>query len=226
MVRLPAESSDLASLQSSAAALPRPTATAAHALTLRGVTRRYDGHNVWAPVDLTLDAATLCVLTGANGSGKTTLLRVAAGVLRPTAGTRRCSGTALYVRAGTGLRSAQTVGEAVASTAALVGRRDAAQVAVARLGLDALASRRLGTLSAGERVRTSLAAVLAARPALLCLDEPTGALDEEGLHLLLRVLEDLRVAGCASLVATHQSAALLPFADGHLQLLGGQVVTA
>lgn len=195
-------------------------------LTLERVTRHHAGRTVWAPVDLRLEAGTLCAVTGANGSGKTTLLRLAAGLLRPTTGTRRCSGSALYVRAGAGLRSAQTVGAAVAGAAALVGRQDAAQPAVARLGLDRLAHRRIGTLSAGERVRAALATALAASPALLCLDEPTGALDEEGLHVLLGVLDDLRDVGCAILVATHQPAVLLPLAEAHLHLRDGQLVTA
>jgi ABC-type multidrug transport system ATPase subunit len=196
------------------------------ALTLDRVTRRHAGRSVWAPVDLCLDVGTLCVVTGANGSGKTTLLRVAAGLLRPTTGTRRCPGTALYLRAGNGLRSAQTVSEAVRSTAALVGRQDFAQHAVVRLGLEGLAHRRLGTLSAGERVRATLAGALAVGPALLCLDEPTGALDEVALRILIGVLQDLRGAGCAILVATHQPDALLLYADAHLRLFDGRLVTA
>lgn len=208
-------------------------ATTAHARRLPGealnldrVTRRHAGRSVWAPVDLRLDAGALCVVTGANGSGKTTLLRLAAGLLRPTTGTRLCRGTALYLRAGSGLRSAQTVGEAVASTAALVGRKEAAQPAIARLGLEGLARRRLGTLSAGERVRATLAGALAVGPALLCLDEPTGALDEDGVRILLCVLQDLCGTGSAILVATHQPDALLPLADAHLQLIDGRLVTA
>jgi ABC-type multidrug transport system ATPase subunit len=193
------------------------------ALVLEQVTRRHGGHSVWAPVDLRLRTGTLCVLTGANGAGKTTLLRLAAGLLRPTTGTRRCSGTALYLHAGSGLRSAQTVGEAVAGTARLVGRQHVAPLAMSRLGLDRLAERRLGTLSAGERVRASLATALAAAPALLCLDEPNGALDEEGLRLLLGVLDDLRAAGCTIMIASHQPAGLLPFADAHLELVDGQL---
>ena len=181
---------------------------------------------MWTPVDLHLEAGALCIVTGANGSGKTTLLRLAAGLLRPSTGSRRCRGTALYVRAGSGLRSAQTVGAAVASTAGLVGRPDAAPAAVTRLGLDDLAHRRLGTLSSGERVRVSLAAALAAGPALLCLDEPTGALDADGVRALRDVLQALRETGCAVLVATHQPEALLPSADAHLQLIGGRLVTA
>ena len=208
--------------------LTRPAAVRgappAPALALQGVTRQYAGRSVWAPLDLRLEPATVSVVTGANGSGKTTLLRLAAGLLRPSTGSRRCGGVALYVRAGAGLRSAQTVQEAVADTAGLTGRRDAAAAAVASAGLVPLASRRLGTLSAGERVRATLAAAVAAQPAVLCLDEPTGALDDDGTAVLVRLLEGLRAAGCAVLVASHQPATLLPTADAHLHLAGGRLV--
>lgn len=196
------------------------------ALTLTGVTRRHGGQNVWAPLDLQLDAGTVSVVTGENGSGKTTLLRLTAGLLQPTSGSRSCHGTALYLRAGDGLRSAQTVGEAVAVTAALVGRRSAAAPALALLGIEAQAGRRLGSLSAGERVRASLAVAVAAEPRVLCLDEPTGALDERGIDVLLAVLGQLRAAGSAVLVATHQPAGLLPLADAHLRLVDGRLEQA
>jgi len=192
-------------------------------LRLTGVTRAHAGRPVWAPLDLTLAAGTLTVVTGPNGSGKTTLLRLAAGLLRPTTGERTCAGTALYVRGGAGLRSAQTVRDAVASNAALAGRRDAAPAALGLLRLEPLAARRVGTLSAGEKVRAALAAAVACGPALLCLDEPTAALDEAALDGLVAVLEAVRSTGTALLVATHQPEPLLPVADAHLVLGTGRV---
>lgn len=193
-------------------------------LRLTGVTRAHAGRPVWAPLDLVLEAGTLSVVTGPNGSGKTTLLRLAAGLLRPTTGERACSGTALYVRGGAGLRTAQTVRDAVAGNASLVGRRDAASDALHLLGLEALAGRRVGTLSAGERVRVALAAAVACTPALLCLDEPTAALDGAALSDLVAVLATVRARETALLVATHQPEPLLPVADAHLVLGAGRVV--
>jgi ABC-type multidrug transport system ATPase subunit len=200
------------------------SAPAAPVLRLAGAGRAHGGRLVWSPVDLTLTAGTLTVLTGDNGSGKTTLLRLAAGLLAPTCGTRECAGRALYLRGGSGLRSAQTVAGAVASAASLVGRADAAAEALELTGARALAGRRVGTLSAGERVRAALAAAVACDPALLCLDEPTAVLDERALGDLVAVLHTLRARGATLLVATHQPGGLLAGADAHLVVAGGRVV--
>ncbi|CCG03958.1 ABC transporter ATP-binding protein [Blastococcus saxobsidens] len=202
---------------------PSP-ATAAPVLRLTRASRVHGGSPVWAPLDLALAAGTLTVVTGPNGAGKSTLLRLAAGLTRPSTGGRECAGRALYVRGGGGLRSAQTVLGAVSVTAGLAGRREAATAAVQLLGLQALAHRRVGTLSAGERVRAALAAAVACRPALLCLDEPTAALDSHGMQALVTVLDTIRADGGTVLVATHQPDALLAAADGHLVVGDGRVV--
>lgn len=199
---------------------------AATVLALRGVTREHGGRPVWAPLDLLLARGTLTVVTGPNGSGKTTLLRLAAGLLRPSTGERECTGTALYVRGGGGLRSAQTVRDAVTTTASLAGRRSSAAAAIELLDLSGLAGRRVGTLSAGERVRAALAAAVACGPALLCLDEPTAVLDERGLADLVGLLGALRAGGTALVVATHQPEQLLATADARLAVREGRVVAA
>lgn len=195
-------------------------------LELVGVSRMHAGRPVWEPLDLQLTAGVVAVVTGANGSGKTTLLRLAAGLLQPSTGRRRCPGRALYVRGGGGLRTAQTVHDAVRTTAALAGLGDCLPAALSSTGTTALAHRRVGTLSAGERVRVVLAAAVASRPALLCLDEPTAALDPAGLEVLVRVLSGLRADGCAVIVATHQPQSLLATADAHLRIDAGRVRAA
>ena len=181
---------------------------------------------MWAPLDLSLAPGVLAVLTGDNGSGKSTLLRLSAGLLRPSHGSRECHGLALYLRAGGGLRSAQTVEDAVRTTAAVAGRPSPAPSLLELVGLSALRRRRVGSLSAGERVRAGLAASLAAGPALLCLDEPTAALDEAGLAVLQRVIASACADGCAVLIATHQPQSLLPGADAHLRIAAGRVSVA
>jgi macrolide transport system ATP-binding/permease protein len=67
-----------------------------------------------------------------------------------------------------------------------------AEEAAERLGLGALdPSRRIGTLSGGQRTRLALATLMTARPACLLLDEPTNHLDDDAIELLSAFLRDL-----------------------------------
>jgi ABC-type multidrug transport system ATPase subunit len=93
-----------------------------------------------------------------------------------------------------------------------------------RVGLGGrLARTAAGKLSAGQRRRAALAAVVARRSALWLLDEPHAALDAEGRQLLADVVTDALGAGSAVLVASHEPAEVLPLADRVLTMAGGRV---
>lgn len=179
------------------------------------------------PVDLALEPGSLTVVRGANGSGKTTLLRVATGLLPLSAGRRECGGTALYLRAGDGGRDGQRVATAVETAAALAGRAAAdARGALLETGLAALAGRRVGTLSAGERTRLTVAVAVAVAPALLCLDEPFGPVDTAGARLLTTAVSRLIDGGSAVVVASPQRQPLDDRADACLVVDDGMVSAA
>jgi ATPase subunit of ABC transporter with duplicated ATPase domains len=150
-------------------------------------------------------------LVGANGSGKSTLLRLAAGVLRPTAGSVAVAGDVGYLPQDLVLDRSRRVddvlgiGDALRALRALdAGSGDPADLeavgdqwdveerAVAeldRLGLPAsVLDRRLGELSGGEAVRLGLARLLLRRPDVLLLDEPTNNLDAAARSRLHDVL--------------------------------------
>lgn len=164
-------------------------------------------------------------LVGANGSGKSTLLRVLAG-LQPHDGRvvwEAASGTDRigYMPQETAMRAALTAFEVV-----LLGRmrdlrlrvasRDlaAAETAMAEMGVTHLASRRIGTLSGGQRQLVLLAQVLAANPSVLLLDEPTSALDVAHQLRLLALLKDMTRARDLTTIATlHDLNAAARFAD-------------
>lgn len=139
-------------------------------------------------------------VVGPNGAGKTTLLRLLYRFHRPATGTVaidgediwRMSARAVARRVAAVLQEhpgdfALTVGEIVAlgrtphrkGFAGTTGARDTRIVhdALARLDLEGLAHRHLGTLSGGERQRVMVARALAQEPGLLILDEPTNHLD-------------------------------------------------
>lgn len=79
------------------------------------------------------------------------------------------------------------------------------------------------TLSGGERKRVELAAVLAMRPRLAILDEPTAGIDMISLDALIAVIEALRAEGSSVLLITHQPE-VAAHADRASQLCGGRIV--
>ena len=215
---------------------------------LEGVTYWYPG--VAPPalreVDLELGPG-LTVVAGGSGGGKSTLLRLFDGLVPQFHG-GRISGSAavagldpfrtpirqLAQRVGLVFQDVETqsvygtVEREVAfglENAALprAEMHDRVDEALASLSIEHLRGRRLATLSGGERQRVQLAAVLAMRPRLVALDEPTSQLDPEGSAAVLAACLRLARDGRAVVVAEHRLELLLPSADRLLLVEGGQV---
>lgn len=137
-------------------------------------------------------------LVGPNGVGKTTLAQIAAGLLEPEQGeaTRQ---RAAYLAQDPGRH---LVTERVIDEVALGAGEERARAALAKLGLAEQAERHPRDLSAGERERLALAAVLATDPDFLVLDEPTRGVDPERKVELARLLR-AEAAERGTLVVTH-----------------------
>lgn len=186
---------------------------------------------------LVAPAGAITVLLGPNGAGKSTLLRALAGI-EPARVSASLGGsdlmtlplaqrraTCYYLPQLGGSQAALSVHEAVLLSLKTLhpGRvrgEDLARVAatLSAMGLEALAERRLASLSGGQYQRVAIAQALVRRPRVLMLDEPTSALD---LHQQLRVLEWLRGeadAGRTVLLALHDLNLAARFAD-HCWLL-------
>lgn len=157
-------------------------------------------------------------LVGINGSGKTSLLRAIAGLARPCAGELSVFGMPPHRHASARRRigwlpeQAPLLPEldvrgALRHAAALAGvparaRTRAAETAVERCGLTAVAAKRVTQLSLGYRRRLGLAQALVHEPRLLLLDEPSNGLDAEARGALYELIAGLSPAP-ALIVATH-----------------------
>jgi len=196
-------------------------------------------------LEVSLPAGQVHAVLGANGAGKSTLLGLAAGTVRPTAGTVAVAGTlvagpGVWVaphRRGVGLLAQQpllfphlTAAANVAFGLQARGRtkgqalRQAADL-LGQLGLAAVATRHPHELSGGQQARIAVARALAPQPHLLLLDEPLAALDvTAATEVRAQLRSSLREAGRSSVLVTHDLLDVLALADTVTVLGGGQVV--
>ncbi len=171
------------------------------------------GRLVFADVSFRLPPGGALVLLGANGAGKTSLLRVLAGLGRIAAGTLLWDGVPIgqdrqahAVRLALlghldALKPQLTVAETLAHEARLRGGEVVA--AIAALALEPLLETPVRVLSAGQRRRVALARLLIGNRPLWLLDEPTVALDAEGVALFGQMLQSHRRRGGLVVASSH-----------------------
>jgi ATPase subunit of ABC transporter with duplicated ATPase domains len=157
---------------------------------LRGVTAGWDGEPLLRDVELTVHGRDRIAITGPNGAGKTTLLSLLDGTLAPLAGTVERPVRATVLPQGPDALPADVPAVAFVRSHADVSEGEARRL-LGHFGLEgAAALRPLGRLSPGERARTAIAAMVAARAELLLLDEPTNHLDFPSLEVLETALRE------------------------------------
>jgi energy-coupling factor transporter ATP-binding protein EcfA2 len=215
---------------------------------LEGITYKYPGADSpsLCSVDLEIGPG-LTLVAGSSGGGKSTLLRLFDGLVPQFHG-GRISGSAtvagldplrtpiprLAQRVGLVFQDVETqsvygvVEREIAfglENAAMprAAMHDRVEEVLAELSIEHLRGRRLTTLSGGERQLVQLAAVLALRPQLVALDEPTSQLDPDGAAAVLAACLELARSGRAVVLAEHRLETLLPAADRLLRVEDGRV---
>ena len=202
-------------------------AAAGPAVLAEGLLRTFAGTPVLAGIDLVVRPGDALGLLGPNGAGKTTLLRIVALLLRPSGGRLSIFGhdardapPSLRRRIGyVGHESLcypdLTGEENLAFYARLFDVPDApARIAelLAWAGLEAAARRPVRVYSRGMGQRLALARALLHRPDLLLLDEPFSGLDPAAVAALQGRLVELRAAGHAIVLTTHDLERAAPVA--------------
>ena len=183
-------------------------------------------------------------ITGANGSGKSTLAATLAGVRAPLSGTvaaapalrgplgpdpLRWRSRQLLPRIGMVFQNPEhqlltrRVRDELALAPRALGRSrrevaDLVEEFLARLRLDEVADANPFTLSGGEKRRLTVAAVIAADPRVLVLDEPTFGQDARTWSEVVAMIRDRRDAGAAVAVVTHDAPLVAALADERIVL--------
>ncbi|SEI03189.1 ABC transporter ATP-binding protein [Paracoccus alkenifer] len=193
-------------------------------IEIEHLTRRYGPRAVVDDVSLTVQQGEIVALVGTSGSGKTTLLRMINRLIEPSSGRVRIGGTDTatlpphqlrrrigYAIQGHGLFPHRSVAQNIATVPRLLGWDRARIEARVDELLDLFQlppaefrNRRPQELSGGQQQRVGVARALAARPELLLMDEPFGALDPviraQAQQDLRRIQREL---GTTLLLVTH-----------------------
>lgn len=183
--------------------------------------RKHFGH-VEAVRNVSLSAADGSVtgLLGPNGAGKTTTLRMLSGLMRPDAGTILVDGADVVADPigaqrhmgllpdSRGLYPRLTPREHIRYFGELHGMakgeiRERSDALLKRLGLEAIADRRVAGFSQGERTKVALARALVHGPRNVILDEPTNGLDVMSTRAMRGLIRGLKQDGCCVVFSSH-----------------------
>jgi ABC-type sugar transport system ATPase subunit len=218
-------------------------------LVARGISKRYAGVAALTDVSITLEPGKIHALVGENGAGKSTLSKILAGFESADTGEVLLDGERINPKhpsqaAALGIAmvhqelsviSSVSVAENVLvgaepSRLGFVDRRALAEAAKSyldRVGLDIDPRRQASGLSIAEQQLVEIARILALDARLMIFDEPTSSLPHDDSRRLLALLRDLRDAGAAVVLISHDLPEVLEYADTVTVLRDGtHIVTA
>ena len=198
-------------------------------LRLRDVACRRGPRLLFEDLSLALAPGEALVVTGANGIGKSSLLRIAAGLLRPTAGMVEREGRVAWLGETAALDGDRPLIDALRFWARLDGTDP--EPAMEAMGIAPLAPVPVRYLSTGQRRRAAIARTIASAAPLWVLDEPANGLDAEGVARLGDAIRAHRETGGAIVAATHlplpvQDARTLELPSSSQRKLGSQEADA
>ena len=186
-----------------------------NAIEVKNVHKRFGSVQALNGLSLSVPKGQIYGLLGPNGSGKSTLIRTIVGLLEPDSGSVTVLGQSMpdknilarlgYMTQASALYNDLTVWQNVSFFAGLMGCRDktAIEEAIAFVDLSDRRHSRISTLSGGMRQRVSLASVLAHKPELILLDEPTVGVDPQLRFQFWDHFRAMTARGITLLVSSH-----------------------
>jgi ABC-2 type transport system ATP-binding protein len=206
------------------------------ALTVTGLSRRYGAVQAIDEIGFEITGGEVFGLLGPNGAGKTTTIECLLGLVRPDAGSihvcgmdARVDGQTARAKIGavlqaTGLPDKITPHEALEVFGAFYSRPLNSNALLDRFGLRGKQDAAYESLSGGQKQRLALAVAFVGDPQLLALDEPTAGLDIQMRRELHDHIREMKRAGRAVLLATHDMDEAAQLCDRIAVIAGGKIV--
>ena len=213
------------------------------ALSVRNLTKRFDGVTAVDSVDLEIPAGTFYGFVGPNGAGKTTTLAMITGLLRPDSGVVRIHGADVWRNPAVAKKSLGVLPDQLRLFDRLTGAEFLHHAGALR-GLDReTISRRIDDLAAGFGLRHSLdrfvsdysagmvkkiaiAAAMIHSPRLLVLDEPFESVDPVSAAAVIAILKKYAEAGGTVLLSSHSMGLIERTCDAVAIIAEGRMLAA
>ena len=195
-------------------------------IELKEVVKDIKGKRIIDHVTLHLESGKITGLKCVNGSGKTMLMRLISGLITPTSGSITINGKQL----GKDITFQESVGILIENPAFLdtysgfdnlkmlasiqnrIGEEEIRSI-LAKVGLDPQDKKKYRKYSLGMKQRLGIAAAVMENPDIIILDEPTNALDSDGVEMLKEILHEHRERGALLLISCHDLATLKELSD-------------
>lgn len=207
-------------------------------IEINNVTKTIKNANVLDNVSISLDKGGIYGFVGKNGSGKTMLFKALLGLIRLSSGEILVDG----IRIESGVRFPFNVGvmientglwpylsatdnlKTLASIKGLVGKAEIKET-VSRVGLDPESKKTYAKFSLGMKQRLVFAQAILEKPELMVLDEPTNAMDADGVILFKDIIRQERERGATVLIASHSLEDFENFCDEVFRMENGRLVS-
>lgn len=187
-------------------------------------------------ISLELESGNVYGFVGRNGSGKTMLFRALSGLIQISGGQISLDGKVLHrdikilpnlglVIENAGLYPELTGFQNLKMLAGLNHKIDDKQISetIQKVGLDPTDRRTFAKYSLGMKQRIVLAQALMEQPDILMLDEPTNALDEDGVEMIRKIILEEKQRGALVLLASHNKEDIEKLADHVYRIADGKI---
>lgn len=205
-------------------------------IEVKNVSKTMKGHPVLQDVSCNFESGTVYGIYGRNGSGKTMLMRCILGLIFSDSGTINVDGKII----GQDIDFPVNVGAIIENPSFFsyatgyenlklladirkVISEEAIRTAIRRVGLDDTDKRAVSKYSLGMKQRLGIAQAIMESPDILVLDEPTNALDEEGINLFYDMIQKEKARGALVIMASHNKDDIETLADVKIKMSDGRI---